>query len=193
MAENELTGILGAVLFLVLILGGFILIPVFLTWYLNTGTLGFFAFFIALVSFAIAQSVLNGKRSLSWPKTSGTVVESRLDGTRAENTSPRITYSYTVQEQQYSSSVISFTEKTTVKSEAQKIIDRYPEGSTVEVYYNPLKPQKSTLQPGVPSASIGFLAIFAAAALTLLFLTFRNWQGVPAGRFAEILQFISRK
>ena len=45
------------------------------------------------------------------------------------------------------------------------VVNRYPIGSKVKVYYDPAKPSSSVLESGSPAGFVVFLAIMSIAAL----------------------------
>ena len=54
---------------------------------------------------------------------------------------------------------------------AQKVVERYPSGSTVAVRYNPKRPDESVLEPRVPGSWI-FGAAIGVALLVLAAYTY---------------------
>ena len=54
---------------------------------------------------------------------------------------------------------------------AQKVVERYPSGSTVAVRYNPNRPDESVLEPRVPASWI-FGAAIGVALLVLAAYTY---------------------
>ena len=89
--------------------------------------------------------------SLAWPSTTGTIVKSRVEVSGGENAtvSPRIIYEYEVSGRPYRSEQIRvggvYLTGPTNRS-AYDIVDSYPEGATVTVYYDPAAPQESALE-----------------------------------------------
>jgi len=89
--------------------------------------------------------------SQEWFSTSGRVVKSRVEVSGGEVTSvtPRVVYEYTVGGQQYQSQQIRAGDTLfSLRSDQQayEIIDRYPEGATVTVYYDPADPAQAALE-----------------------------------------------
>lgn len=110
-------------------------------------TAGTLAFDVTLIGWMIWEV-----RALGFPTTEGVVVSSRVvvdsDG---EGTSyqPAITYRYTVQRQERTSSGVGATWLSSGSQEARRVVARYPAGSRVTVYYNPRDPNHSVLRPGL--------------------------------------------
>jgi hypothetical protein len=86
-----------------------------------------------------------------WRTTTGRVLKSRVEVSGGENTtvSARVIYAYDVSGRAYQSDQIRAGDKVmTVSSsgDAYRLIDRYPEGAIVTVYYNPANPQEAALE-----------------------------------------------
>ena len=96
----------------------------------------FFAWYI--------HSNIKGKQALSWPTTKGLITSSKIETASSEiGAMPDVIYSYTVEGIKYTGRNISFTKGHT---KPKKVIMQYPEGSEVNVYYNPSKPEDSVLE-----------------------------------------------
>ena len=107
-------------------------------------------------------------RSQSWPSVNGTInqsgldVDSRLIGpsmTPNRHYNASIGYRYMVGSKVYTGDTICIggVLNTSFKSRAQERLDRYREGSTVTVYYNPEKPEISCLERQGEIATFGYL------------------------------------
>lgn len=88
-----------------------------------------------------------------WPKTTGTVTSAKIKTSKSDNTTmyaADIVYSYTVDDEHYSSSRISVMGggSTSSQSSAKKTIKKYARDKKVEVYYDPEFPSISVLEPG---------------------------------------------
>jgi Protein of unknown function (DUF3592) len=79
-----------------------------------------------------------------------------------------VTYRYKVRDHDYSSERITLADFSSTAGRAQGIVNRYPDGSSVTVYYNPVDPSDAVLERG-GTGGIGLLhligAVFAAAGL----------------------------
>jgi hypothetical protein len=135
----------------------------------NTPFIIFAVLGVVLVIFTLV-SILRGYRSSTWPSASGTVILSVVERkveVDADNTGtstnyyPRINYGYLVSGQEYigNKRVFAGTEKYPSQRKAQNIIDAYPTGLTVTVYYNPANPHQAILEPGVQTKMVVFFII----------------------------------
>jgi hypothetical protein len=104
-------------------------------------------------------TVLKAKQSTDWPAVKGKVVESGIraergaggtSSTGSRNTyHANVVYKYDVIGKIYTRQRVSFDEYGREDEvHATQISDKYPEGETVEVYYDPYNPSKSVLEPG---------------------------------------------
>ncbi len=97
--------------------------------------------------------------SQQWPESKGTVDRSQVqvqddvfssDEQSASQPmySADVAYSYQVKDMIYTSDRISFGGKSSYSNRlrAEEIVDRYPEGSEVTVYFDPAKPQEAVLE-----------------------------------------------
>ncbi len=153
-------------------------------------TLGgcFFSLF-ALIGAGLLAGYYWGRKkaqaSLSWPHTQGKVLESYVrqdtredfeDNTTTVVYFPEVRYGYTVNGEEYVGRQISFggVPGGTRPSLAQKVVDRYPEGAEVTVYYNPDKPSEAVLEHGAPSSALlvigGILLALGLCPLGLILL-----------------------
>jgi len=122
------------------------------------------------------NEVYLGSTSQSWPRVKGTVVEATLweyqvrpGGGRGPRSSvtqyqEHIVYDYIVNEKRYRNDRVAFKgdqKKTGIGSQNrryhQSIVDRYPVGREIEVYYSPNDPGMSVLEPGRTSGATGML------------------------------------
>lgn len=120
----------------------------------------------------------NGLSSLSWPTAIATVQESYVydssaDGGSAEDAvyRPVVIYRYVVEDKVYQGTRIRFGDDTTnTRPPAQRVAERYPAGSTIDIYYHPNRPAHSVLEPGLRPGSIILLVAGLAVAGTSLWL-----------------------
>jgi hypothetical protein len=90
-------------------------------------------------------------QSQSWPNTAGIIMKSRVEVSGGETTSvsPKIVYEYVVGGQTYQNdNVRPGDDYMTLggRGTAYDIVDRYPVGSAVIVFYNPANPAQSSLE-----------------------------------------------
>lgn len=145
-------------------------------------------FGIGLLLFYIAHSRRSkAKQAQGWPSVMGKVVESRLEQYQThdqENRSvmawrPRVNYYYAVAGQQFQGFL---TPRGTHRPYAEKTIARFPAGSQVPVYYNPVQPAESILEQDSGSGYIfmyvmaGFFVLVSGLCflLALAFLALRS-------------------
>jgi hypothetical protein len=117
----------------------------------------------------------NARASAGWTAVEGVIVSSALEHDRdaegGDSWEPKVTYEYPAGGRQQVGVTINFGENSyDDQEEAQAILDRYPTGQAVQVYYDPDAPGRSVLEPGVSSRSYFFLAtglLFVALAVIL--------------------------
>ncbi len=132
----------------------------------------------AIISYAVKMAA-KARQSLSWPSTDGEIAHSAVlyqtDTTATTNGTATykadISYRYKVNGANYSSSRISLVDFASTSGRAQSIVERYPDKSTVRVYYNPANRAEAVLEPGSGSgiSLLYFIGgIFAAGGLFFL-------------------------
>lgn len=94
-----------------------------------------------------------GSRSRTWPTAPGVVTASKVARVpRTRFTLPyqaRVGYRYKVGDRYYVATGVSHdVAGFGTRSAAQRVVDRYPEGATVMVYYHPDDPTQAILEPG---------------------------------------------
>ncbi len=114
------------------------------------------------------------KESKDWLSTSGlisfsdisTITPTReVDITRSPTYAPVVEYTYTVQGIAYRGKRIGFgTVISSTRTEAASIIERYPVGTVVNVYYDPHNPAEAVLEQKVGSQT-GFLVLICICIL----------------------------
>ena len=122
------------------------------------------------------------RQSESWPSTEGEIAYSAIlyqTGTTATSNGVAtykadVAYRYKVIGANYSSSKVAFIDLASSSGRAQSIVQRYPDKSKVEVYYNPADPSEAILEPG-SVGGINFLyligGIFATAGVFFLIMS----------------------
>jgi Protein of unknown function (DUF3592) len=135
----------------------------------------------AIITYAIKMSG-KARQSLSWPSTEGEIAHSAVlyQTDRTPTTGGTATYKadisyrYKVNGANYSSSRIALLDLASTTGRAQNIVERYPDNSRVQVYYNPSDVSESVLEPG-STAGISFLyfvgGLFAAGGLFFLIMS----------------------
>ena len=129
--------------------------------------------------------VQDAKASSAWPTAEGTVTSSEV--ARVSNAdggvtySPEITYEYIANNIQHEGHTIKFGENTyDNKRKADGIVADYAIGKTVIVYYDPLEPERSVLEPGASGGSfialaIGVLFLVIGLVTAVLIVIFRKY------------------
>ena len=126
--------------------------------------------------------VKKAKASTGWPTVEGTVVSAKVE--RKKSTSGRrrgssttykaeVVYDYSVEDTPYSSNRISFGEYSSGNpNHARQIVNRYPQGGEVTVYFKPGQPKISVLEPGESWSTympLGMGVVFFLMGLIVLF------------------------
>lgn len=134
----------------------------------------FFVPGIIIVFFGL-RSYQESRASAEWPSVEGEIRSSEVvrsstsDGTsfRAE-----VTYTYRVDGQNFTGDRIQTTTvSSSNRSRAVSIQRQYPVGQSVEVFYNPERPDRALLEPGVRSGSLfvfAFGGLFSGAGLLMI-------------------------
>lgn len=122
--------------------------------------------FLVLVAIGVGAliwgygSYKKSQEAKSWPTTEGKVISSEVDsrfsrskgGTRSRhktNYSAKVLFEYDVDGKTYTSDKVSLAEySSSVRSEAQQVVDKYPVNESVIVYYDPTNPEIAILEPG---------------------------------------------
>ena len=125
-------------------------------------------------------AVKRGKQSEQWQKCEGKVVSAEVEEERRydpeDGTSvyyyPRVHYEYQVGDKTYQGKKLKMLEASMSKKKANETIASFSTGSTVEVYYDPQKPEQAVLQPGTQKFSYVFLVVGMLCILAGLVMAF---------------------
>jgi Protein of unknown function (DUF3592) len=137
---------------------------------------------LALVLFAAAYKTLQVRASREWPSAPGKIVisnselrdvrvldDSREDGHRFEQRNfANIVYQYSVAGKQLRNNRVSIGEDRG-NFEVAETIAKYPVGTDVAVFYNPLHPNEAVLERDLPKGLWGCLGIGTAVVLAIVF------------------------
>jgi hypothetical protein len=112
-------------------------------------------------------SILRGLRSRSWSSVVGEIIESNLDLVRGARGSklyaPSVRYAYRVQGRNYESERVFFGfADFYTKRGAVSVVEAYPIGQQVDVYYDPSDPSCAVLRRGITGRTLvaaGFLGV----------------------------------
>lgn len=112
--------------------------------------------------------------SVKWPHVKGEILTSKLEeeaddsGEGAPKTfRAAVTYRYTVDGKTFEGDRTDLNDlSTSDPAPAQSLLQQFPAGATVDVFYDPQNPSQSLLKPGISGAS----AIYPAVGLLLVVL-----------------------
>jgi Protein of unknown function (DUF3592) len=151
-------------------------------------TIPFFRFLIlfSLVWLALSVVVMvRSRRSASWPRTVGTIVSTEVKRKVSQSLSndmpvdsvsyePYVRYAYSVRDRQYEHDKLTTAVTPMIRqsAEAAAILQRYPVGHQITVFYNPADPGDAVLVAGGSSGNWYFrvfgCALFVAAVIGLI-------------------------
>ena len=98
-------------------------------------------------------NLVRSVRSESWPTAPGLVLSSRMEQHHSHkggtSYSASIGYDYVVAATHFDGTRVAFGSMSASAAYARAILDRFPVGKTVPVYYSPGDPQDSVLEPGI--------------------------------------------
>jgi hypothetical protein len=138
---------------------------------------------LALVGAAFVISAIVNQRKAraaeSWPIIPGKVLRTEIrehvrrnNGVVTRTYEPVIHYQYNLMGTAYESKRLSFGSAQMKHEQATQITEQYSEGSTVNVHYDPSKPEKSVLEPAARSnktlLASGIIFFVMGAILALL-------------------------
>lgn len=131
------------------------------------------------------QNVQLAQQSESWPTADGTIEQSKVEFQRPDprksgTYAQRIRYAFTLDGRRYSGTRVAYGDySSSDRSHAQGIVDKYPVGKQVRVYYLPGQPEECLLEPGV-KPQVWFLPGFGAVLLIAGSLMFLLLPGIAA-------------
>ena len=130
--------------------------------------------FLLIVLILIIREITNLIKSLSWPSTTGELIDSGVinSGSDGGVYSANIQYQYAVNGRVYKSRRIAFLRWWGSRKYAQKVVDKYSNNNHINVYYNPNNPRQSVLErkPNIGDivlAGLGIVVIIVGAYLSL--------------------------
>lgn len=94
-------------------------------------------------------------RSRNYLETEGTIIESSLVRTRKGGTNARIRYVYSVNNVKYDNDTVSYS--LTMLRDKDDLLDLYPVGKPVPVYYSITDPSYSVLEKGFSFGALGLM------------------------------------
>ena len=105
-------------------------------------------------------SARKAKESLEWPSVPGTVLSSQLVPDTSGDIAtfrPVVTYSYVVNGQALRCDRVHYSSTT-----SKKVLTKYPQGSTVQVFFDPRAPSTAVLEQGGSTRTMLFVGIAVA-------------------------------
>ena len=112
------------------------------------------------------------RMSLHWPTADGTITASDVilgrTGKGGKAYSPGVRYSYSVDGTDYQGDGIQFGSSGIAERTAKAIVAAFPVGKRVPVYYDPQRPTRTVLMPGVTGWPWTLFLLFCGGILTLL-------------------------
>ncbi len=134
---------------------------------------------VLLMGIVVTQKLKAKKAAESWSQVAGIVQKSELsiehsrdsDGDRSTHYYPLVTYSYIVDSLSYTNNAISFGKSSLSKKRSLSKLAEYPQGATVNVYYDPADPTQAVLEPKASSfVTILFGIILVITGIYLFFV-----------------------
>ena len=131
---------------------------------------------LAILFSSFWVSILRGLRSRSWPRVSGEIIVSEAvisrGGRGSKMYEPSVRYAYRVGGHNYEGDRVfyGFTDFY-LRRGAEAVIEKYPIGQLVDVYYDPTDPNSAVLKPGVTLRTwvavglLGLLVLFILSAV----------------------------
>lgn len=108
------------------------------------------------------------EKTTKWPASTGKITDSQLDsesntdenGHTTTYYSPRISYTYSVDGDEYSSTRVAWNPlKTASSSDANALIEKFGEGKTIDVFYSPNDHATSVLIRGISRNDTKFVTV----------------------------------
>jgi hypothetical protein len=135
----------------------------------------FFPAFAVVCSYLLYVSWRRGNASVHWPSVKGSVIESRfvLEGDESELI---IRYEYLADAKSREGNTVTFSGFSLDLDTLEAYVRKYPQGASVRVYYDPVQPDVSVLEPGVEAknfliGSLVLIVLFGAGIGLLAYAT----------------------
>ncbi|MCE0483151.1 MAG: DUF3592 domain-containing protein [Methylacidiphilales bacterium] len=140
-------------------------------------TLAALAAGLYFLSFAVTD-ITRANASLTWPVTSGHIVESTI-GWKKNAPYPQIIYAYNVNGVMHSGETV-YPHWFWTRKASQRLLDQFPVGAVVSVHYSPTVPDDPLLQPGLQPG------VFQGLLVSTLLLSFALLLGITSlsGKYA---------
>ena len=146
-----------------------------------------------------------GIQSENWDKGTATITSSEIEKTESRSKdaqgftqtstsySVRVTYAYTVEGNNYEGNTVGFgTMSHNERTDAQEELKSYPQGKSIDVYYDPENPSDSVLKKGV------FWPMYILIAIMLVILVGSIWASFALTKYlkkrtADALSLVQEK
>ncbi|MDB5967558.1 MAG: hypothetical protein JWQ90_8 [Hydrocarboniphaga sp.] len=130
----------------------------------------------AALALVIATRLLaRAKRSQSWPKVEGTIVESRVVG-KGNTHAPRVTYTYAVDGRSYVGRRVAVGWAFSATGDyAARFVAAHAKGSRVAVAVDPGNPSYSVLAAGIQFSHLMAVAICGGCFLAVVFIAISDF------------------
>lgn len=124
-----------------------------------------------IITLAGIKFIHNAQESLHWPKTEGVITQSFMDWDRERHHFANIKYEFVVNGEKITGFQISAKN---VNKSSEELLREYPKGKKVTVYYDPVDPVNSLLEPGYSWQSyqafvLGIIIILAGIGVLLFY------------------------
>lgn len=125
--------------------------------------LGLWSLFTLVADGFLAYSAFRQCWAYTYSSTQGTVVstniESNSDGEGGTTYTPQVQYAYTVNGRQLQADRVTYLLVSSSYKAAEDVVNRFPAGQPVAVYYSPVSPGESVLLRGIDGMGL-FMALF---------------------------------
>jgi hypothetical protein len=148
----------------------------------------FIAIGIAMLGVGL-NLVFQSLRCKSWPTTQGTIQSAEIGQHRGSkggtSYSADVSYGYSVRQTHYTGTKIAFGMMSASASYARGVLNRYPVGAKVPVYYSPNDPGTAVLEPGIHGGvwicfGVGSVFVLFGIMFLLLMKQQRNARQIPS-------------
>ena len=128
--------------------------------------------FAGVILLALGAKLAEVYQARHWLATTGTITKSKVrthkraadDEGHEYRSEPLVAYEYQVAGKSYRGTRVSFAESSG-GADLMPTLARYPVGKSVQVYYNPAKPEQSVLERELPPLALAGVAILVAVFL----------------------------
>jgi hypothetical protein len=136
-----------------------------------------FLFSFSFIAISLTD-IIRGQETESWPSTTGVIVSSYFDiqpGSEHATFGAKITYQYTLNGLNYTSNKISYGYSYSSRDAANYLLESYPVGKIITIYYSPLNPSEAILIRGIYGSAwiIFFGGLFFSLIGVVLVIYFR--------------------